>query len=163
MKTIKIILLAASTVILAAGCSSTPLAVSPVGPNPLATPNLQAGGRLEVFSALEAKSEGDTPAWAQHSDYNIFSQQHKLLKSVINAAGQYGHAPEIVSLPPGTYFVKARSTDFFTVEIPVVVRQGELTRVYLDDSWTPAAAGSSAKLVALPNGQPVGWQLSQAK
>jgi hypothetical protein len=159
----KCVLCAVALTLLAIGCSSPPLALAPVGPNPAAlndqTPNGQLDGQLEVFSALSGHSEGDNPAWFQHVDYAIYSVQGRCLKHVYNIAGYYSRRPCIISLPAGQYVVKTRAKDYQFVEVPIVIDQGRRTRVHLDDAWRPSNISGTA-LVALPTGYPVGWAAS---
>jgi hypothetical protein len=110
-----------------------------VGPNPLALPNGDQDGQLEVFSAKEGRIEGDNPTWFQHSDYYIYTQERKSIKRVNNTIGYYEQAPRRITLPAGTYLVKAHAKDHFWVEVPVIIRSGLLTVVHLDQSSTPQA------------------------
>jgi hypothetical protein len=138
------------------GCSTTPVAVAPVGPNPAGLNNHAANGQLEVYSALVGRSEGNNPAWFQHADYTIYDQNGNRVRYVMNTTGNYSKRPTVVSLPPGNYIVKTRAKDYFRVTVPVVIASGRTTRVHLDDSWRPEATASAA-LVTLPSGNPVGW------
>ena len=140
-----------------AGCSSTPLAVAPVGPNPFGVNNHAQDGQLEVFSAITGRSEGDDPAWFQHTGYSLYDAQGRKVKRVDNTVGYYASRPRVISLPPGKYIVKAEAKDFRAVEVPVTVKAGKTTRVHLDGNWHPANA-SSASVVDLPSGAPVGWK-----
>ena len=137
------------------GCS-TPVAVGPVGPNPAALENPARNGRLEVFSALAPRTEGNNPTWYQHTDYTVYSQQGKVVKRVDNADGYYSSEPRLVSLPPGKYLVKAEAKDYLSVAVPVVIDSGRITKVHLDDTWRPADNRKTA-LVTLPGGNPIGW------
>lgn len=141
---------------LAAGCSSTPLAVSPVGPNPAGVNHNTKFGQLQVFSALIGRTEGDNPTWFQHTDYTVYNQNGKAVKHVANEAGHYAETPRLIRLPPGRYVVKAQAKDYLSVEVPVVIVAGRVTRVHLDNAWQPTAARKTG-LVSLPAGNPVGW------
>lgn len=141
---------------LVVGCSSTPLVLAPVGPNPVGLSDPTPNGQLEVFSALNGHSEGNNPAWFQHADYAIYSVQGRCLKHVGNTVGYYSLRPRIISLPAGNYVVRAQAKDYQFVEVPIVIDPGRITKVHLDDAWRPGDIGGSA-LVDLPTGYPVGW------
>jgi hypothetical protein len=112
---------------------------------------------LEVFSALSGRREGSNPTWYQHSDYYICNSQGKRLEHVDNANGYYAQSPRVISLPPGKYLVKARAKDTLRIDVPVVIKPGEITRVHLDGDWQPLSATPGTKLVEAPAGYPVGW------
>lgn len=156
-----ILLGAAGAISLLSGCSSTPMALAPVGPNPAGFRAATASGQLEVFSALSARREGNNPTWYQHSDYYICNEQGKHLKHVDNSTGYYAQAPRMVTLPAGKYIVKARAKNAFWTIVPVVVEPGEITKVHLDGQWQPPA--KNTELVMAPAGYPVGWRVAEAK
>jgi len=155
MKHIPIIVGTALTSLLL-GCSSTPVAVAPVGPNPASLVNPGKNGQLEVFSALAGHTEGNNPTWFQHTDYTIYNQHGVVVKHVDNTVGYYASSPRLISLPPGKYLVKAEAKDYPSVLVPVVIDPGRITKVHLDDAWQPAQPGKVA-CVRLPAGNPVGW------
>lgn len=145
-----------------AGCASAPVILSsPVGPNHYGRPDGTENGRLEVFSSMEGQIEGDNPTWFQHTDYRILTAKHQPFKHVWNKVGYYTQEPRVVSLPAGKYLVDAQSTDFFSVEVPVVIQQGKLTTVHLDGKWMPPAGASKAEIIYLPQGCAVGWCFAQ--
>ena len=51
------IALGAGVALVAAGCSTAPVALAPVGPNPDRSTRMTATGELQVFSALEEESD----------------------------------------------------------------------------------------------------------
>ncbi len=140
-----------------AGCA-TPVALSPVGPNPNGGMQTIPTGELVVFSRLHGCTEGDNPTWYQHSDYDIYNPEGMLVKHVDNTIGRYEQAPLAVALPPGQYIVKSRASDYLRVEVPVMIVRGRITRVHLDDNWQIPAGTRKRELVSLPNGNPVGWR-----
>lgn len=140
-----------------AGCS-TPVSVATVGPNPVNAADNSGYGQLQVFSALVGRTEGNNPTWYQHGSYVIVDRNGKTVMRVANRVGKYDVSPQIVSLKPGKYIVKAESKDYFRVEVPVLIERGMITRLHSDDTWKPAN-GSQSDLVILPNGTPVGWSL----
>jgi len=145
------------------GCSSTPVALAPVGPNPVGSESMAFKGELQVFSSLVGRSEGDNPTWNQHTDYYIYSSQGKLVKHVDNTIGYYASAPRLIALPAGSYLVKAQAEDYLSVDVPVVIERGRTTRVHLDDNWKLPADTPRRELVSMPNGNPVGWRAESTK
>jgi hypothetical protein len=157
------IFLGAGVVSLLIGCASTPVALAPVGPNPVGSESMAPEGGLQVFSSLVGRSEGDNPTWYQHTDYYVYDLHGKLVKHVDNATGYYAEAPRRVTLPAGRYLVKAQANDYFWVEVPVTIERGQTTRVHLDDNWKLPAQTPKTELVSLPNGNPVGWHAEPTK
>jgi hypothetical protein len=146
------------------GCSSTPVALAPVGPNPFGVESKVSTGGLEVFSSLTEQSDdqnqgnnGD-PVWYQHTGYKLYTMHGKLLRRVDNTTGHYDTAPRQVMLPPGRYVVKAQAKPDYWVELPVTIEPGRTTRVHLDDKWKPPSDTPKRELVSLPNDKPVGWR-----
>jgi hypothetical protein len=157
-------LLGLGLVLLLVGCSTTSVVLAPVGPDPVGIEGVASTGGLQVFSRVTRKYDdkeqgGDgTPGWNQHTDYSIYDLQGKLVKHVGNAPEHYGEAPERVALPAGSYLVKAQAKDYFWVNVPVSIERGRTTEVHLDDNWNPSGDVQKAKLVTVPNGNPVGWR-----
>jgi hypothetical protein len=150
------------------GCSSTPVALAPVGPNPFGSQRMASKGELQVFSCLVAQSDdqnqgSEDPVWYQHSDYNIYNLHGKLLKRVNNTIGHYEQTPRRVALPAGRYIVKAQANDDLQVKLPVTIEPGRTTRVHLDDNWKLPAATQKRELVSMPDGNPVGWRAESTK
>jgi hypothetical protein len=141
---------------LLAGCASTPVVLAPVGPGPSALKTATSpNGSLVVYSAKVARSEGDNPAWFQHTDYYLEGAQKS--ERVDNTVGHYAQRPRTVHLAPGNYTVKAEADDGRWVTVPVVVQPGKTTIVSLDGSWNPAE-GSGVAVVRMPDGSAVGWR-----
>jgi hypothetical protein len=162
------LIVVSSAVVCVAGCSSTPVAVAPIGPNPAGGERLAATGELEVFSNLAEQSDDPNqgskdPVWYQHADYNIYNLQGKLVKHVYNSVGHYEQAPRRVALPAGRYLVKAQAQDYLRVEVPVTIERGRTTKVHLDDRWNLPADTPKRELVSLPNGNPAGWRAEPTK
>ncbi len=139
------------------GCATAPLALAPVGHNPAGVQANTTSGKLEVFSALEPQSEGDTPFWYQHEDYVVRNLKGKRVRYVDNSVGYYESAPRIISLPPGRYRVRANAADGRQADIPVVIEPGRITRVHLDDHWSPPPDAPQREFVFDSHGTPVGW------
>ena len=151
-------ILGAGFVSLLIGCSSAPVALAPVGPNPYGGQSTASKGELQVFSSLTGRREGENPTWYQHTDYYVYDAEGKVVKHVANSAGYYAEAPRSLSLSAGRYLVKAQAKDYSWVEVPVTIESGRTTRVHLDDNWKLPAHTSTSELVSMPNGQPAGWR-----
>lgn len=141
------------------GCSTTPVALAPVGPGPFTS---QAGasnkGNLLVYSSLVTRTEGsENPDWHQHSHYYISDSNGRQRRYVDNTVGHYERTPRTLHLAPGTYTVKAMASGRQWVELPVVIRPGQTTIVHLDNGWNPGNV-PAAQIVSMPNGYPVGWR-----
>jgi len=149
--------------LLLAGCSTTPLALAPVGPSPAVVESAASEGQLQVFSRMRGRSEGNNPPWYQHSDYTIYDLQGKVVERVHNTTGHYAKAPCLVALPTGSSLVKAKASDYFWVDVPVTIKRGRTTEVHLDNKWQIPGEASTKELVSLPNGHPVGWREAAAK
>ncbi len=148
---------------LAVGCSTTPVALAPVGPAPAGHRSMTSKGQLQVFTSLAEQSDDQNQAsedsvWYQHADYDIDSLEGKRVKHVDNTIGHYEEAPRKVTLPTGRYVIRAQAKHYLQVQVPVVIEPGRTTRVHLDDKWRPPTRTPSRELVCLPNGNPVGWR-----
>ena len=162
------IFLGPGLVALLAGCSSTPVALAPIGPNPVGSESAATKGELQVFSNLTEQSDDQNqsstdPVWYQHRDYNIYDLHGRLVKHVNNTVGHYEQVPRRVALPAGRYLVRAQAADYLRVEVPVTIERGRTTRVHLDDKWKLPPDTPNRELVSLPNGNPVGWRAEPAK
>jgi hypothetical protein len=145
------------------GCSSTPVALAPVGPNPFGSKSMVSEGGLQVFSSLVGHSEGNNPTWYQHTDYYIYDLHGKLVKRVDNTIGHYDAAPRLVALPAGRYLLKTQANEYVCVDVPVTIERGRTTKVHLDDQWKLPADTAKKELVSLPDGNPVGWSAESMK
>ena len=146
-----------AAMLLCAGCA-TPVTLAPVGPNPAAFQTSSGDGQLEVFSALSGHVEGNNPTWYRYSDYEICNERRHRMKHVQNSRGYYSQQPRVVTLSAGRYIVKARAVGAVQVNVPVVIKPGELTAVHLDARWNPDTDASGTQLVKGPADYPVGWR-----
>jgi hypothetical protein len=158
MKTNISIVLGTALVSMLAGCASAPVNMAAVGPNPAGLQIPTASGRLEVFSALTGRSEGDNPPWYQHTGYTVYDPRGGRLEQVDNTVGYYAREPRLVSLPAGKYIVEARAKGGLWARVPVVIEPGLTTKVHLDAAWQPPAGIAKTELVSAPAGYPVGWR-----
>jgi hypothetical protein len=157
MKKNVLIILGAAVTALLAGCSTTPVALAPVGPNPAGVQTASTQGQLEVFSALSGRREGNNPTWYQHTDYSVYNYQGKKLEHVWNTTGYYEQTPRTIALPVGKYIVEARANNVLQARVPVLIKPGEITRVHLDGHWQPPSDTPQTEVVRAPGGYPVGW------
>ena len=106
----------------------------PVGPAQLhADQDHENAGRLVVYSALDSTitMDSDHPA---HTDYVIYDCDGKFRQRVNNRGGSFYQDAISVSLPPGTYKIKAKATNYGEVMVPVRIEAGKDTIVHLDGS-----------------------------
>ena len=90
-----------------------------------------ADGYLLVYSATDEFSDGDL-IFNAHSSYSILTTDGKLFKNVENHMSRSDEIPELVTLPPGSYTVEARSGNNGYVRVPVQIKPGRQTIVDLD-------------------------------
>jgi len=88
-------------------------------------------GYLTVYSATDRSEDGGLEYYA-HSSYAIYTVDGKLLKRVENHMSPTDEAPEIVSLPTGSYIVEARSERDGYIREPVTINDGRRTILNLD-------------------------------
>jgi len=90
-----------------------------------------AEGYLLVYSATDESFDGDLAFYA-HSSYSIYTADGKLFKNVENHMSLSDEIPELVTLPPGSYSVEARSTNNSYVRVRVMIKSGRRTTLDLD-------------------------------
>ncbi len=146
---------------LLAACASTPVALAPVGPRPVSWQRLlpsEGQGRLEVFTATEEYEWGQDVPFFPHRDYQLYTTDGKHLRRVWNSLTHEDETPAVVKLPAGNYIIRADAEFCGRVEIPVVIRPGELTRVVLQPGWKPTGGFARSDLVQSPAGYFIGWR-----
>jgi hypothetical protein len=99
---------------LLAGCAgmNSGLVLDTAGPMPGQAARTGSGpGTLIVYSAGKVNADFNSrdPNRREHSDYKILNSDEKLLEHVHNVADDIFQGPVSVELPPGKYFVVARS------------------------------------------------------
>ena len=90
-----------------------------------------AQGYLLVYSATDEFNDGDL-IFNPHSSYSIHTTDGKLFKNVENHMSRSDEIPEVVTLPPGSYTVEARSANDGYVRVSVQIKPGRHTIVDLD-------------------------------
>lgn len=139
-------------------CVGKSIVLSPVGPRPPSEITRLPKGSLQVFSETQTVVDGDQTFYYPHTGYNICNPSGKVLTYIPNHIGTMDQTPSIVNVPPGNYTIRARSSSYGWVTVPVIVQQGRRTVIHLENEWQPSAPAD--KLVFLPNGEPVGWNAS---
>jgi len=159
MKSINLFL-GAAMISLLTGCAPTPVVLAPVGPNPMGYSGTGSNGQLLVYSAWQGHGEGNNPCYYQHSDYYIYQTSGKLVRHLENIVGHYAQSPRPEFLPAGNYIVQARAKGYGNVwiKVPVVIQDGQTTRIHLDNGWSVPAGAAKTELVNVPSGYPVGWR-----
>jgi hypothetical protein len=166
MKTKYIALMAGVAIVcFLSGCASQPVRVSTVGPEPtpgtLSSPaNLYLPGDhgyLRVYSDTKTRQIGENTYYYTHVPYDIYNQSGSRVKWVHNHIGDMDEMPTRVTLPVGRYYVRADSTSYGRVTVPIIIQGGKETDLHLDHQWQPSADISSNAIVRLPDGEPVGW------
>lgn len=174
-----------STLLLAviplAGCASgnSTLALrQTVGPGPAPTGRPVSGkeGALRVFSARQSAyidlneavfrenndfGRNDFLYVPAHTDYSIYSQGGRFIERVRNSRDQNDAVPTLVTLPAGSYEVKAEAEvagSSTTVLLPVKIVSGQDTLAHLEGDWKPGVRAPESELVRLPDGQIIGWR-----
>lgn len=159
MKILTLWLCLGSAILLSACATRPPLsALPPVGPAPVASGNAGPGiGTLVVYSAW---STFDNNYESDHSGYMVYAKDGQLVKWVPNfLEGDFTvEPPTRVKLPAGSYNVKAEGGKYGWVLVPIVIKEGATTPIYLDgDRHAVNALASDNAVVKLPNGQVIGW------
>ena len=113
-------------------------------------------GSLIVYSAWDRFDTLDAEH-LKHTAYTVRSEQGTPVLHVRNRRGSFESDPQLVSLAPGRYRIEARATNVGPIKLPVVIRKGETTVVYLDGTTGPAAAAApGTNWIRQPNGSIVG-------
>ncbi len=83
------------------------------------------------------------------------------MQKVKNSRGVNDPTPTVVSLPAGSYTIKAEARDEGLVTVPVVVRSGQTTTVNLQRSWSLPDSKSHRDEFVWFDGRAVGWRAKQ--
>jgi hypothetical protein len=140
-----------------------PLAVQPVGPAPHAEAYNSQDGYLMVYSAWGIVNENKAPV-DHHSRYTLTSDDGKIDRVIINHIDRFDEGPIRVPLAAGSYKVSAFSAHSGRVIVPVIIKPGKTTYVYLDgQNRTGILDYQPGDIVKLPDGQVVGWAVNPTK
>ena len=193
MKPIFRCLLASLTVLLPACASQERVIHETVGPAPqrpaesrskgyleaTSTPSTPSGdsseGNLKIYTARRkqdidkrlvgyaANSRWDRVFFKAHTDYALIASDGKVYRKVQNSRGTNDGEPAVVTIPAGTYQVKAEAEDFgadtFPITISVRVEPGQTTTIFLSQEWEWTVPKTQENTgVQLPNGRIIGWR-----
>ena len=111
--------------------SGNPFFVGAMNIAPANHPAHSAEGYLLVYSATDPFDDGDL-VFNAHSSYSVYTPDGKLFKHVENHRSRSDEIPELVTLPPGSYTVEARSGNNGYVRVSVQIKPGRQTIVDLD-------------------------------
>ncbi len=162
---IKVRYLLLGVVPLLASCASQPITLAPVGPRPVASERFlpsSGEGQLQVFTETKEWAGSDDVPYFAHRDYHLYTVEGTRLKRVWNSQNHEDQSPAVVTLPAGSYIVRANAENYGLVAVPVLIKPGRTTTVILQPGWKPGAATTGAEVVRLPNGYPVGWRADLA-
>jgi hypothetical protein len=139
------------------------LVLDTAGPTPgQPAPAASGPGFLIVFSAgkVNADFNSPDPNRREYSDYKILDSDNKLVKRVHNVTEDIMQGPVLVELPPGKYFVVARSNGYGVVTVPVIIASAQQTILHLDgrNTWPNESSFNQNNAVRLPDGEVVGWK-----
>lgn len=104
-------------------------------------PGQKVPGYLIVYTATENPINTDEGMmYYPHTGYSIYDTSGHRVRSVANHITSEDENPSRVSLPPGTYTVRAESESDGTVDVPVQIRGMRTTVVNLEKrSHEPAS------------------------
>jgi hypothetical protein len=91
-----------------------------------------AEGYLLVYSATDPFDDGDL-VFNAHSSYSVYTPDGKLFKNVENHISRSDEIPELVSLPVGSYIIRARSANDGYIGLGVTIKAGQRTTLALDE------------------------------
>ncbi len=134
----------AASLALTTGCASDQkvTVLAPVGPD---TPHATEGktaGYLVVYSDTESPIMTSEVMYYPHSGYKIYDSRGSYVRFVANHVSSTDETPSRVSLPAGTYTIRARSEINGEVSVPVVIKSLRTTVVNLEKRSHDAIASS---------------------
>jgi len=86
--------------------------------------------RTETFEYLE---NWDDFTYYPHRPYELLDRNGQLLRRVRNHVGEHDETPARLSLSPGTYLIRTRTSKGRTVELLATVETGRVTEVDVED------------------------------
>jgi hypothetical protein len=167
MNTYFIIFMAMAGGLFVSGCATGKdgLGLDTVGPS---TPQLAAtgsnstNGTLLVYSAFRRNADFNRPDpyRQEHSDYDIFSADGKLLRRIHNNSGTILQEAVPVELLPGKYNVHARANGYGFLNVPVIIEAHQCTVLHLEGGgfWPDESIFNQTNAVRLPDGLVIGWK-----
>ena len=153
----------AGILLLSAGCATDVKTVlrEPVGPGSAARTAGNPNGSLVVYSCWDFDLPIDYD-YVARAPYDVCSPDGKLLQHVFNDVGGFDRYPVIVSLPTGEYTVSSFVPGLGQTTVPVQIKPGQTTTLYLDGSANRLKKRVPREgLVRLPDGNVAGWRANQ--
>ena len=116
------------------GCAANEqaLPLKPMGPVTTVPRHAAHGGFLIVYTPIEEPRVFPDTMYAPHRGYEIFDSRGNLVRTVLNHVGAWDESPDLVTLPPGRYTVKAESATGNSLVVPVIVKADRPTSVNLE-------------------------------
>ncbi len=154
-----VLIVVAATMFASAAARGSEKASVPLGPN--AYSKAVTKGQLRVYSATERIMEGGV-TFKRHTHYKILSPGGQLVRRVTNHTSISDESPALVTLPPGEYTVVAKTHGCGLCEVPVLIKPGQVTLVYLDDSHNLSETEEGGKeIVRTAGGKVAGWRVQE--
>jgi hypothetical protein len=116
-------------------------------------------GYLQVFTATDARPDGDSTYGYPHSGYTIYDQDGKVVRYIRNHLGRMDGVPTVIPIPAGSYQIQADAEHYGRVTFPIEIIAGRTSVVHLEAELKQSEAPHpNSQLVRLPSGQVVGWR-----
>lgn len=152
-------------VALALGCAASLLTVAhaetvlpTVGPAPAGSQHAEKVGYLRVYTDTEAVNDGDI-YYYPHTPYTVYRTDGSVAAYVDNHTNNNDENVETVTLPAGTYRVKAQSEFDGRVTVPIIIKTGHTTAVHLEKGReSDNESVDPARAVKTASGQVIGWR-----
>ena len=147
------------------GCASdsNQASIETVGPHPSAGADQNAdNGTLIVYSAFATDADfyNRNPYGRRYTDYKIMTSDGRLYQKVHNDNGTLTEDAQSVSLPAGTYQVRAQSNGHGNLTVPIVVAAHQTTILHLEGggAWQKREGLDETNAVRLPSGEIIGYR-----
>jgi hypothetical protein len=138
--------------------AKNPEVIQPVGPAPGKQASQANHGYLVVYSAWDVLAGYEESRQERHSGYNLYSETGKRIQRVANYSPNAPEVPDRVELPVGSYKAVVQSKRGRTLTVPVVIKEGQTTFVFLDGvTKSGTLLEHQADAVKLPDGEIIGW------
>jgi hypothetical protein len=147
---------------LALGCATNHRTVlqDPVGPCSPAQTADATNGHLVVHPSWDVGYRIDSD-YVARLPYDVFSQEGKLVRHVSAGGPGFIWHPARLPLAAGEYRVSSYVPSLGHTVVPVQIRSGQTTTLYLDGSGNHLKKEAPAgNLVLLPDGDVAGWRAS---
>jgi hypothetical protein len=116
-------------------------------------------GKLVVYTAIEPTTFVENPFFYHRAFYVIYDAKGGILRQVPSSKDDLFPPPAPVELPPGGYRIAGKAAKYGLVSVPVVIKGGQTTPVYLDGQSHPEIQSTDPRrAVTLPKGEFVGWK-----